>query len=131
MKACVLLISLLIIGASAAHVNAQNAEDKFKPFRTGTFVYDDYPTEVKVVRTKKKQVEHYNDGKDKMVLKIEWLNDSTYVLTQLKKTEDTGCLQKGDQILATITEVYEGGYAYSAVAKRCGTLTGRIRKIAD
>lgn len=126
---------MLVVGwatAFSVNVQAQEAEHPYKTFRTGTFVYDDYPKEVRVVRKKKRQIEYYNDGQDKMILKIKWLNDSTYVLTQMKKTEDVGCLQKSDQILTTITGVYDpGAYTYSAVSKTCGALTGKIRKLED
>lgn len=126
-------VVLVVFWATAFSLNVQAQEEDhpYQAFRTGTFVYDDYPTEVRVVRTKNRQTEYYNQGQNKMVLKIEWLNDSTYVLTQARKTETPGCLKKGDQILTTITGTYPGGYTYASLSKTCGSSTGKIRKLEE
>ena len=92
----------------------------FEYFKTGKFTYEGKEGEVEIIRTKNKQIEVYNGGNSKLILKIKWINDSTYVLTHKKSINAPGCLEKGDWIKATILNGSKDQYECSYTSNRCG-----------
>ena len=95
-------------------------ENKFEKFHTGRFTYEGEEGETIVKRSKKRQVEVFNKGKSKLVLKISWTNDSTYVLVLLRSVRASGCLKRRDWIEVTITSCTEEKYTYVSHTNNCG-----------
>jgi hypothetical protein len=95
-----------------------------KNMRTGTFTYEGQEGRVEIIRTRKKQVENYNGGKSKIILRIKWVNDSTYVLTFRRAKNAPGCLKEGDTITTRILECDGNSYYCEYSSRRCGG--GRI-----
>lgn len=112
-----ILITLLNLLISPVFSQDQNSFDDLK---TGKFAYEGNEGEIEIIRTKKKQIEIFNNGKSKLILKIKWLNDSTYVLTHIKAKNAVGCLQKGDTIKAIILNRNGNRYECSYSSNRCG-----------
>ncbi|MFI5204028.1 MAG: hypothetical protein ACHQF2_05980, partial [Flavobacteriales bacterium] len=57
----------------------------------------------------------------KIVLKIEWLNDSTYVLTVKKLVNAPGCLSKRDWIKTVITSCTDNRWVGTYTSNKCGS----------
>ena len=90
-------------------------------FRTGTFQYETGGGEkVIIYRTKRKQTEVFNNGKSKLILKIKWLNDSTYLLIQKKAVNAPGCLKKGDIIKTRVVSCEGERFTCEYSSERCG-----------
>ena len=60
----------------------------------------------KIKRTKRKQIEFFNSGKSRVVSKITWLNDSSYMLIVKKcvNCPDVSLAQIGASTKVSITE---------------------------
>jgi uncharacterized protein YxeA len=94
MRYLFLFASLLLFTQLQAQTFDNTCLSKYK---TGTFSYEGKEKEVQIIRTKTQQIEIFNEGKSKAYLKIEWKNDSTYVLT-LTKVKNVPNAQIGQQI---------------------------------
>jgi len=95
--------------------------DNFLKMRTGRFKYANKLEGTTIVRTKKKQVEYSNNGNSKLILRVKWLNDSTYTLTHKKSVnKDPGCLVKGVEILVQIKECDSLAYFATYSSTKCG-----------
>lgn len=92
----------------------------YKNFKIGKFTYEGREEEVEIIRTNKTQTEIYNGGKSKLILNIEWVNDSTYLLTHKESINASGCLNKGDWIKATIIDTKKDKYTCSYTSNKCG-----------
>lgn len=112
------LVPLLTLAFPAFSQNQTHFDD----LKTGKFTYAENEGETEIIRTKRKQTEIYNDGKSKLVMKIRWENDTTYVLTLKREVNAPGCLQKGDWIRTTIVKRSGNRYECSSTSKRCGSL---------
>jgi hypothetical protein len=112
-----ILVTLLSLFLRPVFSQDQN---KYEDFKTGKFTYQGKSGVVEIIRTNKKQVEIFNDGKSKLILKINWINDSTYILTLIKKINIHGCLERGDWIKATITNRNGNKYECTYISKNCG-----------
>jgi hypothetical protein len=112
-----LFVLLLICFSGTAFGQKTNC---FKKHVIGKFTYQDRQHESEIIRTRTKQTEIFNFGKSKLILKIKWLNDSTYVLTHQKAINAPGCLDKGDWIKATITNCDETHYTATYTSNKCG-----------
>lgn len=123
-------VVLVVFWATAFSLNVQAQEEDhpYQAFRTGTFVYDNADN-VEVIRTKKKQTTEVDNGARKMVSDIEWMNDSTYVLTVKRIVNYPGCLEVGDQILVQVTGVDGDRFYFEAISKKCGNANGAMRKL--
>lgn len=88
--------------------------------KTGKFQYNSQATTVYVKRTRRKQIEYYNNGKSKIVNHIEWVSESEYILTFKKEKNSPGCLNKGDKMTLTILECSEEAYKVKIESKNCG-----------
>ena len=104
-------------------------KDPYKRFKKGEFAYVGQENAVKIIRTKRKQIEVFGDGKSKLILKIDWTNDSTYVLTHLKSINANGCLKKGEQIITTIINSTADKYTCFYTTKNCGEGRSAIIKL--
>ena len=51
-------------------------QSKFDDLKTGKFAYENKVGEVEIIRTKRKQIEQFNDGESKLILKIKWVSAS-------------------------------------------------------
>ena len=98
---------------------AQDANDP-KAFRTGTFVYKGIEDKAKVIRTKKTQTEVFNDGKSKLIMKIKWVDKTSYVLTLKKAINAPGCLKIGDTITATLVKQEGKTFYCKSKSENCG-----------
>ena len=112
------LVSFLV--TSVFYSKAQTKEELQK-FHTGTFSYKGMESEVQIIRTKKVQKEIFNKGKSRIIMKIEWLDDSTYVLTVKKIIDSPGCIKKGDKIFATIKSTNGNTYNCAYKSANCGS----------
>ena len=92
----------------------------YEKFKTGKFTYEGRIGEVEIIRTKKTQTEIYNEGKSKLIFKIKWVNDSTYILKHQKSINAPGCLEKGDWIKAIILGSENNKYTCSFTSNKCG-----------
>jgi len=92
----------------------------FARFKTGKFTYETKKEQVEIIRTKKKQIEIFNNGMSKVILKIKWINDSTYVLSLKRAINAPGCLKKGDRVVTTILNASEDRYECFFTSKNCG-----------
>jgi len=98
--------------------------------RRGIFAYKtSMGTEVKVIRRKQKQKEISNGGKSKLITKIRWVNDSTYVLIFKREKNDPECLKKGTRIINTIIKCSENEYTVRSFSVECGKTENIITKI--
>ena len=88
--------------------------------KIGKFKYEGKLDGTVIVRTKKKHIEYSNGGKSKLILKVEWKNDSTYVLTHKKSIKDPGCLEKGGQIKVEIISCEGNKYLARYTSDNCG-----------
>lgn len=106
-------ILLTLLGFLYTVAFAQDSS-KYEKFRTGTFQYEDLGAAVTIERTEDTQTETYQGGQSKLILDIEWLNDSTYLLTHRESINAPGALEPGDQLTTTINTAegnrYEGTY---------------------
>lgn len=121
----ILLTSIICICA----VISYSQTDNYERFKTGVFTYVDVPGNVEIIRTETTQTEILNNGKSKMILKITWENDSTYVLKLKKLVNMPGILRKGDVIVTTIYEADQNSYKYSYTASGGLTGTGEIIRL--
>lgn len=122
MKYLLFLFLLLTLSLSAQE------KSNYKDFRKGTFVYEGVD-DVKLIRTKKKQVEIFNDGKSKITMSIKWENDSTYVLTVTEILNSPGCLHVGDVIYTKITKREGPKFFFSYQTANCGNGAGELIKV--
>lgn len=104
------------------------SSDDYKKFHIGTFVYGG-KKDVEIIRTKKMQTEVYNAGKSKIIMKIVWLNDSTYMLTVKKLVNAPGCLQKKDWITSVILDIQGNKSICSSRTANCGLSQAAIVKV--
>lgn len=88
--------------------------------KVGTFKYVDKQEGVVIVRTKNKQIEYSEDQDWKLVLKVRWVNDSTYVLTHKKSINIEGCLKKGTEIIVTIVACEGDRFKAVYTTEECG-----------
>jgi uncharacterized protein YxeA len=91
-----LLLNICLIFIYTTNAQSLNSEC-LTNFKTGTFTYEGKESEVQIIRSKTQQVEIFNNGKSKAYLKIEWKNDSIYVLT-LTKVKNVPNVQVGQKI---------------------------------
>ncbi len=97
--------------------------------RTGTFEYDANGITITVVRTKKKQIETYNNGQSKLVNKVEWISENEYRLTFVKQVNAPGCLKKGDVMRLKILHCSANSYAVEIKSEQCGNATTTITRV--
>lgn len=101
-------------------------------FKSGTFYYDQLGPEVKIIRKGNKQTEVWNNGKSKVVMKVEWLSSTEYVLTLLKEVNvehSSGCLAKGDKLHNVIVANSDTQFFVKSRTLKCGTMTSVINKL--
>lgn len=111
-SAILTLVLCLATGLSYAQGNSE-----LRKFRTGKFYYPLIPDASLVVRTKHRQIEYGLKNNAKSVLKIKWLNDSTYVLTLLSTTYDIPCFRKGLKLTTKITSHNGNEYSFHTSSK--------------
>ncbi|PHR26760.1 MAG: hypothetical protein COA38_14340 [Fluviicola sp.] len=104
-------------------------EGKYDEFRTGTFTYLDKGEGVLVIRTKKTQIEIYPDGESKLINKIKWINDSTYMLTFKKSINADGCLVKGDRMKIEFLSKDGNQYKCRYTSSACGKGEVTMKKV--
>lgn len=122
------LILLTVLSLFFMPLRSQG-QNGFDDLKVGKFTYEGKEGEIEIVRTKNRQVEIYNNGKSKLILKIDWINDSTYVLTHIKSINAPGCLEKGDWIRATITSRSGDTYECTYTSNRCGSGKSVFKKL--
>ena len=125
MKHTILFILLISFSVQMFSQNKMSYDD----LKTGKFTYEGMEGEVEIIRTKKKQIEITNGGESKLISKIDWINDSTYVLTLKKMINSPGCLEKGDWIKSTILNRKGDKYECSFTSKKCGDGTAVLVKL--
>ena len=109
--------------------NYAQSKKELKALRKGVFAYEGRNDGYIVKRTGSKQIETSADGTQKLILKIRWLDDRTYVLTFIKEINLPGCLKPGDTITTSITECDEFGYSCHYVSTSCGKGSCKFIKI--
>ncbi len=110
----------LIIACACMQSVAQKV-DCLKNHRTGKYTYQSRGQMVEIVRTENEQTEIFNDGKSKLILSVEWLNNSTYLLTLKQAVNSSkGCLSVGDWIKVTIVKCYGKQYSAKYESNKCG-----------
>ncbi len=123
---------LLLLFVCAGVISFAQESNKYEKFKTGTFTYaGDAYSGTKIVRTKSKQTEIINNGQAKVIMKIKWINDSTYVLTLVKAVNAPGCLKKGDTITTVITSSTGNQYTFRSETANCGGAEATIVKVED
>lgn len=96
----IISVFLLLFGAFQ-HSMAQQEFD-CSDFKTGTYHYiPPNGGEVYLKRTKKKQIERYNDENQKFIFTIEWIDECTYKLT-LKNAKGLPKAKKKEIIGSTL-----------------------------
>ena len=94
-----------------------------KKMRTGNFIYSDQGAQSVIIRTDKLQTEIFNNGQSRLILKIKWTSETTYVLKLKKAINAPGCLKKGDRITTTIISCSGDEYVGASTSKKCGDIT--------
>jgi len=89
--------------------------------RTGEFYYEGLEDSARIVRTINQQIEVFNNGKSKLILNIEWISASTYILIHQEAINAPGCLKKGDTIKCTILNCKDDYYIYTYSTAKCGS----------
>jgi hypothetical protein len=102
---------------------------ELKALRKGVFTYEGMYGGSIITRTGSKQIETSADGKQKLILKIRWLDDKTYVLTFIKEINMPGCMRSGDTITTSIIEWDDKGYSCNYVSTSCGKGSCKFIKI--
>lgn len=115
----ILSLLLVILFAGISYSQEKEEEGKYDRFRTGKFTYTGENKGAIIIRTKNKQTEIYPDGKSKIVMKIKWTSDSTYVLTFIKSDID-GCLEKGDWIKVELINEDGDRFTGRCSSEKCG-----------
>ncbi|SMC81345.1 hypothetical protein [Moheibacter sediminis] len=115
MKYLFLLITLCCFG-----IGQSQESNIYSKFKTGKFSYEGNSGKVEIIRTEKKNIEIFNNGKSKLINEIKWINDSTYILTHKKSINASGCLDKGDWVKSTIIKVDGNSYTIKAISNKCG-----------
>src|SRR5690606_18000766 len=110
------------------HENAEAQEQScLESFHTGSFRYESESNTIYVERTKTKHVETFNNGSSKIIMRVNWLTDSTYTLTLQKLVNAPGCLIKADVIMSRITKCSDNSYLCAYETEGCGRVTGETR----
>jgi len=76
-----------------------------------------------IIRTDKLQTEIFNNGQSRLILKIKWTSETTYVLKLKKAINAPGCLKKGDRVTTTIVSCSGDEYVGASTSKKCGDIT--------
>lgn len=111
----VLSIFVIFINSSIGFSQVSSCND----FHTGKFYYPYVESEanVIVIRKKKRQIEksRLKDGrKNKIVCKLDWVDDCTYRLILSKVSLKKDISKIGQVIIVTITELKENEFYFSA-----------------
>ena len=122
-------IAIILVFLTIGNSSFGQENDCLKNVRDGRFKYVDKLLDVEIVRKKRKHIEYSNGGKSYLKMKIEWPNDSTYVLTLKKAYDWPGCMEKGDQITVNIIECKGNGYFAKYTSDECGIGEGNFIKI--
>lgn len=86
---------------------------------TGRFTYEGEEGKVEIIRTENRQVEIYNNGKSKIILKLKWTGDSSYVLTRIGgENVEKGPLKLGNKIFTHVNKQIGKKYYCSWKAKK-------------
>lgn len=102
MKSYTIFFALLFVTLSSAF--SQESDSCLLSLRKGKFTYEGKSGEVTIIRTKNRQEEIFNGGRSKLIMKIKWINNSTYVLTHIKSVNAPGNMKKGDKIFCSIPQ---------------------------
>lgn len=128
MKKLLLITSILF--SLMFHIDVYSQEKlTYEDIKTGTFTYEGQEGNVEIIRTKREQIEIFNEGKSKITLKIEWVNDFTYILEVKELINAPGCLKRGDWIKASIGNRDKKGYDCSYTSSSCGSGSSRFIKL--
>ncbi|MCX6180727.1 MAG: hypothetical protein NT150_02200 [Bacteroidetes bacterium] len=120
------IFTLLLLTLSKLAFSQNHCSD----YKTGKFTYEGLENEMEITRTKHKQIELDKSTNQKSVLKIKWINDSTYVLTVKGQRNKSTCLKNGETINATIYKC-EGKKNYVSYTSNCGNGKCVIIKLED
>jgi hypothetical protein len=116
------LIFLLFTLIASRQTIAQDTEC-LKKMRTGNFIYSDQGSQSVIIRTDKLQTEIFNNGQSRLILKIKWTSETTYVLKLKKAINAPGCLKKGYRVTTTIISCSGDEYVGASTSKKCGDIT--------
>lgn len=121
----IILCFVLMTSSAFSQIN----EECLAGLKTGMFMYPGYGSDVTIKRTKKRQIETYNDTKSVIYLKIFWPSAQDYELTFIKaKGTNTG-FKKGEKLYVRITTCKNGLYEYECRSNSYGDHHGTIQKI--
>lgn len=126
MKKLTLLALLLTL--VSLHVAGQN-KNCLESLKSGKFTYEGMEGKIEIIRSNDKQVEIYNNGESKLILKIEWINDHEYILTHLESLNAPGCLEKGDSIKTTVVKCEDNKYYCVFTSNKCGNGSATFIKL--
>ncbi len=98
-------------------------------FKTGKFVYVGNGSDAVITRTKKKQIESWDKGRSKIIMKVKWIGPATYQLKVVKLVNvEGGCVKKGTIITTTITNCMSKQFMFRYKSD-CGDGEAQMRKV--
>lgn len=120
---------LLLLSCLFSVSYSQTPKKTYEGFKTGKFTYLAGDETVLIIRKKNTQTEIFNNGESKIILRINWLDDSNYTLTLKKAINAPGCLNKGDTINARIIKRSSNEYTCTYTSKNCGSGESTFTKV--
>lgn len=118
MKHHIALLFFILLFSFDAH--SQLSKECLERVKIGRFEYRSSDKTITVIRTKKRQIETYNNGKSKLINRIKWISNTTYITTFVKEVNASGCLQRGDKMTMTILACDGDKYTVVATSENCG-----------
>lgn len=117
MKNVILVFSLLLSAVSS--FGQQVDLDCVAAMHVGKFVVKGEDS-VQITRTEKKQIEVYNGGEGKAILRIDWTSPTTYTLTYLRGRGIRPNSKRGDTIAVEVLGCNDTEYTFRAYLTAIG-----------
>ncbi|NOQ71017.1 MAG: hypothetical protein GQ574_03385 [Crocinitomix sp.] len=129
-KSGIIITTCLII---VALISCSIIPDEKVDHRIGTFKYADKLDDITIHRTEHKQYEYNSDSTQILIYDVKWINDEEFWLTFSHDIGYKGkkCLDPGDVIQSTITDIDKIGYTCNWTTENCGNGKSSFRKISN
>ena len=109
------LLLILFIAALAPAGFGQADGVDCSDFKTGVFSFESgNAKDVRIRRGKSKQVELHPESSSKVISKIEWMDDCTFILTCIKVNKPENKKYIGGKLTVKIISVTDSSYTYRA-----------------
>ncbi|MFN5518123.1 MAG: hypothetical protein ACK49L_07570 [Bacteroidota bacterium] len=125
MKYSIIICLILIASSACGQINEECLSD----LKTGMFMYPKFGSDVTIKRTKKRQIETYNDSKSVIYLGITWLSSQEYELKLIRAKGVESSFMKGEKLYVRIISCKDGLYEYECRSNSYGDHHGTIQKI--